>query len=340
MALRFAWAARCWRTSRATRPSLARFDGAAHRRTAERYRAAAGRRLERNATELRRAHVERVAAARAEWADEAALVEEQGRLPRPSVGLRELAGAAGPLLRALKPCWVMSPSAVGAALPAEPWFDVLVVDEAGRLALGEAAPALLRARQVVLLGDERQLAPAAAPGAPPPASALDALGGVVEERALGTHYRSRDERLAAFANAHVYEGRLATFPGVGGDDPPLRHVLIRPRKEGDAAADETARRGAAGLRARAVAAAREPGGHRGRRGAGRRGCARPCGRARARSPGSPRSSASAAPRRRWSRRPTAPRARSATRSSSPCRPSATDPGRTGARGGRAGRRGR
>ena len=240
LALRFAWAGAVLAHIARDTPSLARFDGAAHRRTAERYRAAVGRRLERNATELRRAHVERVAAARAEWADEAALVEEQGRLPRPSVGLRELAGAAGPLLRALKPCWVMSPSAVGAALPAEPWFDVLVVDEAGRLALGEAAPALLRARQVVMLGDERQLAPAAAPGAPPPASALDALGGIVEERALGTHYRSRDERLAAFANAHVYEGRLATFPGVGGDDPPLRHVLIRPRKEGDAAADEMA----------------------------------------------------------------------------------------------------
>ena len=39
------------------------------------------------------------------------------------------------------------------------------------------------------------------------------------------HYRSRDERLIAFSNGHIYDRMLTTFPGVGGSEV-LRYVPV------------------------------------------------------------------------------------------------------------------
>ena len=47
-------------------------------------------------------------------------------------------------------------------------------------------------------------------------SILDALPSLLRFRMLQWHYRSRDERLIAFSNAHIYDRMLTTFPGVGG----------------------------------------------------------------------------------------------------------------------------
>ncbi len=50
-------------------------------------------------------------------------------------------------------------------------------------------------------------------------SILDALGSLLPFRMLQWHYRSRDDRLIAFSNAHIYNRLLTTFAGVG--RPPL-----------------------------------------------------------------------------------------------------------------------
>ena len=42
------------------------------------------------------------------------------------------------------------------------------------------------------------------------------------------HYRSRDERLIAFSNAHIYNRALTTFPGADSDDV-IAHVLVDAR---------------------------------------------------------------------------------------------------------------
>jgi hypothetical protein len=42
-------------------------------------------------------------------------------------------------------------------------------------------------------------------------SILDALGSVLRVRQLLWHYRSRDERLIAFSNAHIYDRSLGGF---------------------------------------------------------------------------------------------------------------------------------
>ena len=42
---------------------------------------------------------------------------------------------------------------------------------------------------------------------------------------LAWHYRSADERLIAFSNAHLYGRSMLTFPGVSGPEC-LGHVLV------------------------------------------------------------------------------------------------------------------
>ena len=56
-------------------------------------------------------------------------------------------------------------------------------------------------------------------------SVLDALRPLLPTSPLAWHYRSRDERLVAFSNTHIYGGALTTFPGVFRDDC-LRHVVV------------------------------------------------------------------------------------------------------------------
>ena len=46
---------------------------------------------------------------------------------------------------------------------------------------------------------------------------LDVLAAALPTRNLTWHYRSRDERLIAFANDAMYDGRLTTFPGTSID---------------------------------------------------------------------------------------------------------------------------
>ena len=139
---------------------------------------------------------------------------------------------------ALKPCWAMSPLVVSQLLPPLPYFDVVIFDEASQITPADAVTSILRGRQLVVAGDNKQLPPTAffvsdsteddsdqpEPEAPAPLMAgtsgfesiLDALGSVLRFRQLLWHYRSRDERLIAFSNAHIYDRTLITFPGISG----------------------------------------------------------------------------------------------------------------------------
>jgi very-short-patch-repair endonuclease len=51
------------------------------------------------------------------------------------------------------------------------------------------------------------------------------MSGLVEQWSLDWHYRSKDERLIAFANSYVYGNRLVTFPSAF-EDPAISHVLV------------------------------------------------------------------------------------------------------------------
>ncbi|MCA1701522.1 MAG: hypothetical protein LC790_22560, partial [Actinobacteria bacterium] len=56
-------------------------------------------------------------------------------------------------------------------------------------------------------------------------SILDTLLFLIDWEMLNWHYRSQDERLIAFSNAHLYGRSMLTFPGISGPEC-LRHVLV------------------------------------------------------------------------------------------------------------------
>ncbi len=156
--------------------------------------------------------------------------------------IRELSGGdTGAVVNDLKPIWLMSPLSVSDTLPLDAdLFDVVIFDEASQIPTEEAVPAMCRARQVIVVGDEMQL---------PPTSffstALDEddMQVITEEEGeqiaimldadsllnqaartlpatmLAWHYRSRSEALISFSNAAFYEGRLVTIPDHGIPEP-------------------------------------------------------------------------------------------------------------------------
>jgi hypothetical protein len=149
--------------------------------------------------------------------------------------IRDLvAGPSGEVIRDLKPVWLMSPLSVSDTLPLdEQFFGVVIFDEASQITVEEAVPAIFRARQAIVVGDEMQL---------PPTDFFSARGDhdddrlLVEEgdelvsydldsgsflnhavrnlasRMLGWHYRSRSESLISFSNRAFYQGKLLTVP--------------------------------------------------------------------------------------------------------------------------------
>ncbi|MBV1850268.1 AAA domain-containing protein [Catellatospora tritici] len=160
--------------------------------------------------------------------------------------IRRLFEQAPDALTALKPCWAMSPLLVSQVLPARVLFDVVIFDEASQVEPVDGVTAIMRGRQVVVAGDEHQLPPTdffnRAEGDLSDSEDGTALSDDVESllqafahtlplpqvRHLAWHYRSRDERLIAFSNAHIYGpsgNALTTFPGADIGDG-ISHVLV------------------------------------------------------------------------------------------------------------------
>jgi AAA domain len=233
------------------------FDGEQHSRTVAEFQAADRRHIETTAQRVRRLCAEQATRVQDQEPDQAALIRDQAARKRKHLSLRQLFSAAPDVMTALKPCWAMSPLVVSQLLPSDKqYFDVVVFDEASQVKPADAIPAILRGKRVVVAGDERQLPPTdfstgANPDIETPPelegrivldagyeSILDALLPFIDFRMLAWHYRSRDERLIAFSNVHLYDRGLTTFPGIDGGDA-VRHVLV-PFTPGEPGSDESA----------------------------------------------------------------------------------------------------
>ena len=67
---------------------------------------------------------------------------------------------AGPAIRAIKPCFMMSPLTVAQLLDSsQPAFDLVIFDEASQLPAEDAVGAISRGKQLVVVGDPKQLPP-------------------------------------------------------------------------------------------------------------------------------------------------------------------------------------
>ncbi|WP_082538059.1 AAA domain-containing protein [Angustibacter sp. Root456] len=223
-----------------TDPRYGAHDGELLREVGAEFAAADRDHVTSGAQRVRRATAERLVAALDRHPEQAALLRSEAAKQRRHRPLRDLVDGCPDVLGAAKPCWALSPLVVSQVLPPGERFDVVVFDEASQVPPAQAVPALSRGRQVVVAGDERQLPPtsfftSAVPDDGPSdaqsdaqsepftdgfESVLDALSATLPVAQLRWHYRSRDERLVAFANRHVYDDGLVTFPG-SGDGPVL-----------------------------------------------------------------------------------------------------------------------
>ena len=139
--------------------------------------------------------------------------------------LRELMSSIPSALTKLTPCLLMSPLSIAQYLSADAnAFDVVVFDEASQIPVWDAVGAIARGKQVVMVGDPKQLPPTnffdrAESSADEDdvegdlESILDeCLGANLPTMNLAWHYRSRHESLIAFSNHRYYGGSLVTFP--------------------------------------------------------------------------------------------------------------------------------
>ncbi|WP_016990976.1 DUF3320 domain-containing protein [Flavobacterium sp. ACAM 123] len=147
-------------------------------------------------------------------------IKNRGR----GLSIRKLFDQIPALLPRIAPCMLMSPISVAQYFDVNTkHFDILIFDEASQLPTCEAVSALARAKQVVIVGDPKQM---------PPTSFFstvkldeenmdvedlesildDCLSLSVPSKYLLRHYRSKHESLIAFSNVNYYENKLLTFP--------------------------------------------------------------------------------------------------------------------------------
>jgi very-short-patch-repair endonuclease len=146
--------------------------------------------------------------------------------------LRRTLRQAGAAIRAIKPCFMMSPLTVAQYLDGgDTAFDLIIFDEASQLPTEDSVGAILRGRQLIVVGDPKQLPPtnffaASLSGTPQFAedgsplyedseSILEELQGAgLPSDRLKWHYRSAHESLIHFSNVAFYDSALYTFPSV------------------------------------------------------------------------------------------------------------------------------
>lgn len=163
------------------------------------------------------------------------ILEHQMALVSRYKSIREIASnESGKVLKDIKPVWLMSPLSVSDSLPLDTnFFDVVIFDEASQITLEEGIPALFRAPQTIIVGDDKQMPPSnffSAKAEDP--EDLETIEGEKEDEILSSdadsllvqgsrklnntmlswHYRSRYETLISYSNHAFYEAGLLTIP--------------------------------------------------------------------------------------------------------------------------------
>lgn len=150
---------------------------------------------------------------------------------RRQMPIRRLLNKSGRAIQQLKPIFMMSPMSIATYLdPGVLDFDLVVFDEASQVKVADALGAILRGKQVIVVGDTKQMPPTNFFGKQFVADDEEAdesltadmesilgmfLASGTPERMLKWHYRSRHESLIAVSNQEFYDNKLMIFPSSG-----------------------------------------------------------------------------------------------------------------------------
>ncbi len=209
------------------RPALAAFDGRIHAQLVDHFRRLDLLQLEHDCRLLSSLHARSVPTGGGTgeigvlWRE----FQKRGRF----LPIRSLMMKAGHAIQAIKPVFMMSPLSIANYLPPGGLnFDLVIFDEASQVKPVDALGAIARGKQIVVVGDNKQM---------PPTSFFDSLAGSEEveaeedvatsdiesilglfcaqgarQRMLRWHYRSRHESLIAVSNHVFYDDQLVVFP--------------------------------------------------------------------------------------------------------------------------------
>ncbi|MDR0748516.1 MAG: DUF4011 domain-containing protein [Tannerellaceae bacterium] len=163
--------------------------------------------------------------------DEIGILKRELNKQRRIMPLRKLFSEIPNLLPTLRPCFMMSPLSVSVFLEAQSYeFDMIIFDEASQVHTEDAIGAIMRGKQIIIVGDNKQLPPTnffsttlndvgdfdndeeEDPEIGAYESILDEALKALPEQSLLWHYRSKHEHLIAFSNYKIYNKRLITFP--------------------------------------------------------------------------------------------------------------------------------
>lgn len=163
---------------------------------------------------------------------EPGILKKEAKKKRKIMPIRRLFSKIPNLVKSIKPVFLMSPLSVAMYLePGQVDFDMVIFDEASQIFPEDAIGALIRAKQVIVVGDSKQMPPtnffnSSKFGEESDSSEEEEEFEVVEMESildfaetslnsltLNWHYRSKHEYLITFSNHNFYENRLITFPG-------------------------------------------------------------------------------------------------------------------------------
>ncbi len=215
----------------AERKTLSEFDGRDHEAARERFAEVEPAWLKHNRLRLHAKLSQERPLTQFGSAGSSQLGILQGEIARKRGGrpIRRIFADAEEVVSRLKPCLMMSPLSVAQYLaPGGLDFDLVIFDEASQVEPADALGAIARGRQLMLVGDTRQLPPTAffnqvggedPDGEDNGAASLNDMESILDRGAqllpkldLLWHYRSRHESLVAFANDAFYDSRLLVFP--------------------------------------------------------------------------------------------------------------------------------
>jgi hypothetical protein len=240
------------RAAMAQHPELAAFDGAAADRLVADFREADRARITLTRAEAAYAHALRVKEVR-DGAPGMTVLRGEMEKKRGHLPVRELLLRASQAVQKAKPIFMMSPLSVAQFLSPphglKPGlsFDLLVIDEASQVEPVDALGAIARCRQVVVVGDDKQMPPTRFfqrmtgeegnearedVGDVVAARDVESILGLCNARGLPSamlrwHYRSRHESLIATSNAEFYDGRLFVLPSPRARSAELGLSLVR-----------------------------------------------------------------------------------------------------------------
>jgi very-short-patch-repair endonuclease len=227
---RFAYESSLMGRALAEHPNLGTFDGDQHSRVLSSYRSLdqATRSAARFQTAVKHsASLPRVGSS----VGPIGVLRTEMERKRPKLSVRELLKQAGSVIQAAKPVFMMSPLSVAQFLePGAIEFDLLIIDEASQVQPVDALGAAARSKQIVVVGDDKQLPPTLffsrisadeqygdedESGAG--AQDIESILGLCKargtpERMLRWHYRSRHQSLIAVSNREFYDNQLFIVP--------------------------------------------------------------------------------------------------------------------------------